>query len=352
MELHVELAPDGGGTLQPGAYIYRVVAERAVAGSTAVSAAGMPAKIAVPGGAVAVRWEPVAGADAYRVCRSGPGGDMWWRVTGTSFLDKGEAGSAGASPSRGSVWTVKNLLELKNARAVAIDGNIFEHHWPQAQAGFAIVLTPRNQGGRAPWSRVEDVRFTNNVVRHVSAGINVSGTDDEKPSGRAQNITIENNLFLDVGGELWGGPGDFVQIGNGPAQVRIERNTAVQTGKALFVYGSRHGREVPGFVFRGNIVRHNRYGVFGTEAGVGKVALDKYFPGGVFEDNVFAGGDGSEYPPGNRFAAADALDGAVVADATGYRLKDPSSFKGSGADLGVLRTTAQDVLATPPRNRD
>ena len=51
-------------------------------------------------------------------------------------------------------WTVKNLFELKNARRVLVEGNLFEHNWAHAQSGFAVLFTPRNQDGRAPWSVV------------------------------------------------------------------------------------------------------------------------------------------------------------------------------------------------------
>src|SRR5205807_5782910 len=40
-------------------------------------------------------------------------------------------------------WSVKNILELKNAQRVVIDGNVLEHHWPAAQAGFSVLFTPR-----------------------------------------------------------------------------------------------------------------------------------------------------------------------------------------------------------------
>src|SRR5262245_42485213 len=72
----------------------------------------------------------------------------------------------------GTAWTVKNLFELKNARRVLVDGNLMEYNWPHGQNGFAILFTPRNQDGGAPWSVVEDVTFVNNVVRHVAGGIN------------------------------------------------------------------------------------------------------------------------------------------------------------------------------------
>ena len=112
---------------------------------------------------------------------------------------------AGDPSYAGIGWAVKNLLELKNARRVLVNGNTFERIWAAGQGGFAIVLTPRNQDGRAPWSTVEDVTFTNNVVRQAAAGINILGTDNTYPSQRTNRVLIRNNLFYDIDGAAWGG---------------------------------------------------------------------------------------------------------------------------------------------------
>src|SRR5262249_31173267 len=82
----------------------------------------------------------------------------------------------------GVSWVVKNLFEVKNGQRLLVDGNTFEYNWVAAQNGNAIVFTPRNQEGTAPWSRVQDVTFTNNIVRHTAAGITIAGWDDEHPS--------------------------------------------------------------------------------------------------------------------------------------------------------------------------
>ena len=52
---------------------------------------------------------------------------------------------------------IKNIFELKNARNVVVRGNVFEHNWPDGQAGFAIVITvransPRRRGRRSSTS--------------------------------------------------------------------------------------------------------------------------------------------------------------------------------------------------------
>ena len=70
-------------------------------------------------------------------------------------------------------WSVKNLLETKNARRVLIDGNLFENCWPDAQVGFAILLKSNNQDSTAPWSVTEDLTFSNNIVRNVEHGLNI-----------------------------------------------------------------------------------------------------------------------------------------------------------------------------------
>jgi hypothetical protein len=100
---------------------------------------------------------------------------------------------------QGIHWTVKNLFELKNAQRVLVEGNTFENNWTDAQNGTAILFTPRNQDGTAPWSVVQDVTFRRNIVRNVGGGATVLGTDDERPSQQTKRIQIKDNLFDKVG---------------------------------------------------------------------------------------------------------------------------------------------------------
>src|SRR5206468_4213079 len=62
-------------------------------------------------------------------------------------------------------WTVKNLVEFKNAQRILMEGNTIEYNWAAGQQGYSILFTPRNQGGDAPWSVVRDVVVQNNVIR-------------------------------------------------------------------------------------------------------------------------------------------------------------------------------------------
>ncbi len=203
----------------------------------------------------------------------------------------------------GTAWSVKNLFELKNARRVLVEGNLFEHNWPHAQNGFAILFTPRNQDGRAPWSVVEDVVFRRNVVRRVAAGFNILGRDDIHESGQTRRIAIHDNLLTEVGGK-WGGNGRLFQLLNGAADVSVVGNTAEHTTGGI-AFGGDHDPH-SGFVFRNNVMPDNGSGFIGSGTAPGRASLDRFFPDADIQGNVFVGGKPAQYPPGNYFRREEA----------------------------------------------
>jgi hypothetical protein len=259
------------------------------------------------------------------------------------------AWKAGTPEYQGTSWTVKNLFELKNARRVLVDGNLFEHNWAQAQTGFAILYTVRNEDGRVPWAAVEDVTFTNNIVRGVGAGVNILGRDAGPPgrSGLTRRLRIANNLFEDVGSG-WGGSGILVQVLEGAADVVIEHNTSLQTGSILMAEGTPHDR----FVFRDNIVMHNEYGINGSGTGTGSPTLQAYFPNATVRGNVIVGGASARYPAGNAFPADTREVGFTDAAHDDYSLAPKSRYRSTatdGSDPGVdLQALRKAVAKAEP----
>ncbi len=250
----------------------------------------------------------------------------------------------------GMPWTIKNLFELKNARRVLVEGNLFEHNWAHAQSGFVILFTVRNQDGSAPWSVVEDVTFAHNILRHGASGINILGRDDKHPSQQTKRILIKNNLFYDIGGVRWGGDGRLLQLLEGTVDVVIDHNTALQTGTILMVEGAAH----MGFVFRNNIVPHNAYGIIGSGSGVGRPTLTTFFPGGLIRKNVIVGGNAPQYPPDNFFPASLSDVGFVDRSRGDYRLAGFSAYKKAGTDgkdLGVDFDALDGAMAGPSQDR-
>lgn len=226
-------------------------------------------------------------------------------------------------------WTVKNLFELKNARRVLVQQNIFENNWPEAQNGYAILFTPRNQHGGSPWSLVRDVTFQSNIVRHVSSAVNILGTDDIYGSQPTKRILIKDNLFEDISDVHWGGLGNLIQVLRGAEDVTVDHNTAFQSNAVLAASGDAS----PGFKFTNNIVLNGKAGVGGDNYyGDPARALSAYFPGAVFSDNVIVGGDSRRYPAGNFFPASMTEIGFENFAAGDYRLQSSSPYKDSGTD--------------------
>jgi hypothetical protein len=235
----------------------------------------------------------------------------------------------------GTPWTVKNLFELKNARRVLIEGNVFENNWVSAQTGYAILFTPMNQDGRAPWTEISNITFQFNIVRHVASAINILGYDYHAVSLRLRGLQIRENLFLDVDGSRWGGDGRFLMIGDEPADVTVDHNTVIQSGSVLQLYGMRDGnpRSVQNLRFTNNLTLHNQYGIIGDSLGIGNPALAAYASGADVRRNVLAGGNAAVYPPDNLFPSVRQFESEFVDFAAGdYRLRRDSRYRTAGTD--------------------
>lgn len=255
---------------------------------------------------------------------------------------------------QGVHWTVKNLFELKNAQRVLVDGNTFENNWVDAQNGTAILFTPRNQDGTAPWSVVQDVTFTNNIVRHTAAGLCILGWDNEHPSLQTQRIRIKNNLFDDVGNSRWGGNDVLFVMLDNSAYVQIDHNTAFQSGNIVTADGRAH----TGFVYINNLTPHNAYGVIGADRGIGNPTLTTFFPECAFAKNVLIGGAYWDYPSDNFFPGAFGNVGFVDLAGGNCRLDASSLYKNAGtdgkdigADMDALEAAMSGSGGQPPVNQ-
>ncbi len=343
-----------GGSLAAATYSYRVVASRSTAqDSWAYSARSAEVTVAVvSGGRTTISWAPVANATTYRVYRGGAPGaqDRYFKTTATTLVDDGSAaGTADSGTSMtGTVWSVKNLFELKIGQRIRVYANLMENCWKQSQVGYAVLFTPRNQDGSAPWTYVRDVAFTGNLVRHAGSGVQIEGRDSSAPSQLTSRLTIAGNVFDDINATRWGGDGRWIQIGNGPSDVTIDHNTVIHGGQVVYVYGGSYGAEiqVPNFRFTNNLVKHNTYGIMGDARAYGTDTLNAYFPGAIIERNTFAGGSSSRYPAGNEFPTVTYWQGQFVNFATSdFRLIDTSPYRSSGTDALDLGAPVSQVVA-------
>jgi hypothetical protein len=225
-------------------------------------------------------------------------------------------------------WSIKNILELKNAQRVRIEGNLFENCWTDGQNGYPIVMTARGEYGYNPWNKVENVTLTNNVIRNATGGVNLSGPDDESgPSSGARNITISNNLFDQLTGGL-----SLFQF-HGIDTLRIDHNTAIHD----YDYFQAYAVSSPNFTFTNNIVEYNAYGSAGSDL----------VPGATIHHNKIVGG-GSDQP-----ATLSSVGFSDLANHN-YRLASASPYKGTGVngtdpgtDFDALQAAMSGSSPTP-----
>jgi hypothetical protein len=261
-------------------------------------------------------------------------------------------------------WTVKNLIEFKNAENVLVEGNTIENNWAAGQQGYSILFTPRNQSGTAPWSVVKNITIQNNVIRHVAAVFNILGYDNLATSQQTQNIKIVNNLMYDVSTKYSTpnnpGPGLFAVIGAQPKDITIDHNTVDEDGNLTisFYKGTTPtgAYTISGFVLKNNLLRDNKYGIFGQDSSPGTPTLTKYTPGAYVQANAIGGADAKVYPAGNDYPTLTQwLADFVSVSSANYQLVSTSlsnnaatDGKDIGVDFAALNSAMSGTSSQPP----
>ena len=242
---------------------------------------------------------------------------------------RGNPGVAGVE------WTIKNLLEFKNAQRVLVEGNLLENN-----GGPALLLTPRNQSGTAPWSVVQDVLFRNNVVRNTASGFVALSTDTERPSQSTRRIAIVNNLWLGVTRTFAlmlaraGGFEDFI----------VDHNTAIPSSYSAYSIDAANPPAVLRFVFSNNLIG---FGAYGVTFPTGDPGSAKMVPGAVISRNALINlgdaGDG-QGAARNRAPGVNQTMYASFRDAVAAGLKEDGTLTAvspnrraatDGRDIGV-----------------
>ncbi len=272
-------------------------------------------------------------------------------VVRNNYLYKPRSWQIGDPSYAGNPWQVKNIFELKNAQRVTVDGNIFENNWKDAQVGYAIVFTPRNQDGTAPWVAVKDVTFTHNIVRHTPSGYSLLSADNLPPSSQPlTHITIRDNITEDVNPTQFGGSGVgflFTYAVKTGQNYVIEHNTLLHNGAGnSFGTIGDAGTVVNQFKFNNNIVTYGDFGFKGGGVGEGTNALDTYVTNYQMTKNAIIGPDRTAaYPAGNLFPADVASVKFANFAGGDYHLLASSPYKNAGTDGKDLGADVDAVLA-------
>ncbi len=272
---------------------------------------------------------------------------------------KGQPGFVGGVD--GNPFIVKNLFELKNAQRVLLEGNILENTWGGfSQAGFAIVLTPKNQaiGARnvCPDCLVTDVTIRECRISHVASGFQI-GNGVSSNGGAAKDggrYSIHDVVVDDIRPDLYNGFGAFAQISMTPGtsesprlhDVRIDHVTAFPVRSLFIIGGPRTDPRMSDLSITNSIFAAGNQPIATTGGGVDKNCsampknrpatdiLRDCFSSFSFHNNVIIGGDG-EWPKENKTPKNAGEVGFVsYKEGSGgeYRLSRQSKFKQFASD--------------------
>jgi hypothetical protein len=231
-------------------------------------------------------------------------------------------------------YPMKNLLEFKSARRVLVTGNVFENNPAKSQPGFALLITPANQNGTAPWTVTSDIAIVGNRFINVGSGLDIAGRTPS-PTLMTQRILIRDNIVGVTG--LDGADGRAFQFTNGGSDYTVTHNTVINTALPPAHLVSdlamvQSAWKINNFVFTNNLSTFTSYGFFGSGIGDGTRVLNTFFTNWTFSRNVLVGKAAGNYPAGNFFPANVAAVDFVNYAGGNYALAANSPYKNAGTD--------------------
>jgi len=199
------------------------------------------------------------------------------------------------------VWTKKNLFELKSAKRVLLQGNVFDGSWVDGQTGFAVVLKVSNQSGGCTWCETTDVTFRQNIFRNIGAGFSIQGLQGGSAhpvGGLLSRVAIEDNLVENVNVGQFAGEARIISVMNNVQSLAIRRNTLTTTGKLMQFLNLASNPAGTDFVFERNVATYGNYGFFSSWYGIGESSMKGFKGVKSFANIVMIGATKAGYPNG------------------------------------------------------
>jgi hypothetical protein len=201
-------------------------------------------------------------------------------------------------------WTRKNLLELKNATRVLIEGNVFDGSWLDAQTGWAIIIKSANQGGGCRWCRSTDVTIRRNIIRNAGAGINIAARGDNPATDTTSRRVLISEVVMDnINVAPFNGDGRGLQLLSETYNVTVERTVLAGSLQASMMLDKGSGSL--NATFRDNVWSRGSYGVLSTGTNPGTASLTRGAPEFTWTNNFMVGASHSAYPSGTTWVSSE-----------------------------------------------
>lgn len=240
--------------------------------------------------------------------------------------------SMGVSASRpsGIAGQHKAFIEFKSAVNCTVEDNVCIS---SGYHGTAFAITPRNQGGAAPWNTVSGLTIQRNrMVNAIGALLICSLEDNEATSTPGHHITFAHNLADQLTNDNY----NYVFQLAGGHHVTIQHNTLINTGTSN-IAASGVVMTTPSITFTDNILGGSAYG---WSCFVAPGGLATCWPGFVESNNLIANNLGADtsWAPNSTVVPSFAAVQFVDLAGGNYRLQasSPGHLAASdGTDIGA-----------------
>jgi hypothetical protein len=265
----------------------------------------------------------------------------------------------------GHPFIVKNHFELKNGVRVLFEGNVLENSWGGfSQAGFSILLTPKNQNNVCPICVVHDITIRYNTITHAGSGFQIANVPSDAGglSMGLWNVSIHDVVMDDISGKAYIGGGHLFQESNSNNVsvlhgVSISHVTAFnkEPGSAILIVGNNKAfPEMYGFVWSNNIFSASG-GTATTGGGAPNCAYHMNGPAAMlascfkefeFSHNALVGPP-AQWPAGNYAPAstAEIKFAKSTQSLAGYKLLPTSPYAHAGSDGKALGADIEALSA-------
>ncbi|HZP17351.1 MAG TPA: Ig domain-containing protein [Terriglobales bacterium] len=274
----------------------------------------------------------------------------------------------------GNPFMVKNLLELKNAQRVLIEGNIFEYSWGGfSQNGYGILLTPKNQSSGCPICEVTDVTLRYNTLSHTGAGISMANVPDDNGAiaTAGERYSIHDMTIDDIDMGFYNGSGTLFQVFNGWPNatlnnISINHVTAFPdpSSKVMSLSNNTSNPQMYAYTLTNSIIGQALYPIWSATgnttdcsySNIPLTSLNTCFTTYKFSSNAIFGINlgnypATKWPAGNFFpSSASAVQFTNFNNGNGgnYTLLSTSPYKNAasdGKDLGADISAIQAAIA-------
>ena len=271
-------------------------------------------------------------------------------------------GEPGYTPSAsGHPFVVKNNFELKNGIRVLFEANLLENTWGGfSQTGYSILITPKNQAGKCPICRVNDVTVRYDRIRNVAGALQIANAYAKDGAAAADGGRYSiHDIFVDGLHErdFKGGGTFLIFVAEKPPihDVQIDHVTAFVPGVLMAILG--HEKQ-PNFSLTNSVfsVGNKRQPIASAGGGPdacasksqamgGEAVLTACFEPFKFEHNLIIADKGS-FPKGN--IVVGSAEAAGIRDLKDNVSRDPRLCQASAS--GCKRASPGVGVASDGRN--